>query len=91
VLNEELAKQYGWEDEYDEVKNLLVVTEVDPIGEAQAQGLRPGDLIISVQGKEVRSVAALKQALSEEILAEGARLRARTTAGYRTFFLQVEK
>ncbi|HPD31744.1 MAG TPA: Do family serine endopeptidase [Phycisphaerae bacterium] len=91
ALNEELAKQYGWDEEYDKVKNLLVITEVDPIGEAHAQGMRPGSLIISVQGKEVRTVAALKQALSQEALARGVRLRVRTIAGYRTFFLQVEK
>ena len=40
-LTEELAKQYGWEDEYEQVKDLLIVTEVDPIGEARAQGCGP--------------------------------------------------
>jgi serine protease Do len=90
-LTEELAKQYGWAEEYDQVKDLLIITEVDPIGEARAQGVRAGDLIVSVQGKAVKTVAALKEALGEEALAEGVRMRAKTGFGYRTFFLQVEK
>ncbi len=88
-MTEELAKRYGWDDEYEEVKDLLVVTEVDPIGEARAKGMRPGDLIISVQGKPVKTVAALKQVLSPEALDAGVRLRARTFAGSRNFFLRV--
>jgi len=88
-MSEELAKQYGWEDEYEEVKDLLIVTEVDPIGEARARGLRAGDLIISVQGKPVKTVAALKQAFSPEALAQGVRLRAKTPAGSHNFYLRV--
>ena len=53
--------------------------------------MRAGDLIISVQGKAVKTLAALKQAFTPEALAEGVRLRAKTTAGSRNFFFRVSK
>ena len=42
----------------------LVVTDVDPSGAAASAGIRPGDLIEKVDGHDVRSVGALRQALS---------------------------
>ena len=41
----------------------IAVMDVDPDGAAAAAGLRPGDVITRVNGKEVHSVAALKSAL----------------------------
>lgn len=42
----------------------LVVADVDPAGAGAAAGLRPGDLIEKVNGHEVTSVGALRQALA---------------------------
>jgi Do/DeqQ family serine protease len=41
----------------------IAVMEVDPDGAAAAAGLRPGDVITRVNGKDVHSVAALTSAL----------------------------
>lgn len=90
-MTEELAAQFGWDDEYDQVKDLLIITDVDPIGEARAQGIRAGDLIISIQGTQVKSIAALKQALNPDALAEGVRMRAKTSDGSRNFFLRASQ
>ena len=42
----------------------LVITDVDPSGAAASAGLRPGDLIKSVNGRAVDSVSSLKSALA---------------------------
>ncbi len=41
----------------------VTVTDVDPNGVAAAQGLRPGDVILEVGGKEVHAMGDLKDAL----------------------------
>lgn len=87
TVSPELAKKYNLD--YDEVKGQVIVTEVDPLGEAGALRISPGDSILSVQGTAVKSPAALKKALSPEALAQGVRLRVRTEAGTRTLLLQV--
>jgi len=71
----EVAKQYSWAEE-DLEGASLIVTEVEPLGEAAAGlGIREGDLILSVQGKAVRSGDDLREALSQSALSEGVRLR----------------
>ena len=84
-LTPELAKKHGWEDKED-AKDLLVITEVDPLGEAGSWGIRVGDLIESVQGKRITSARQLRDTLAD---AEetGARIRFKTKRGYRPFFL----
>ncbi|MDH4064556.1 MAG: PDZ domain-containing protein, partial [Acidobacteriota bacterium] len=42
----------------------LVVTDMDPDGLAASAGIRPGDVIQKVDGREVRSLGALRQALA---------------------------
>lgn len=83
-----LAKRFGWDDEK-EAQEMLVVTKVEPLGEAAALGISVGDLIVSVQGEEITSVKQLRGALSKEALAKGVRIKVRTRLGYRTFFLQM--
>ncbi len=93
-LTDETAKQFGWTDDAD-AKNKLVVTEVEPLGEAAAVHIGPGDLIDSVQGKPVNSVSALRDALGKEQLANGVRIKVRSPpkgsarTGYWTAFLQL--
>jgi serine protease Do len=88
-VTEELAGKFGWD--YEEVKGMLVVTEVKPLGEARALGIRPGNLIVSVQRERITSGAQLKKALSEEALADGVLIKVRTRAGYRTFYEELAR
>jgi S1-C subfamily serine protease len=44
----------------------VVVTDVDPDGVAASAGVRPGDLIKKVNGREVASVGSVKSALSAQ-------------------------
>ncbi len=83
----ELAKKYNWN--YDEVKGQLIVTQVEPLGEAGALRITAGDLVLSVQGEPMKTPAALKKALSAKLLADGVRLRVRSEYGYRSLLLQV--
>ncbi len=85
----ELAKKYNWD--YDEVKGQIIVTKVDPLGEAGSASLRlsAGDIIVSVQGEPVKSARGLAQALSRDALAKGVRLRVRSEYATRTLFLKV--
>ncbi len=73
-MSDELAKKFGWEDTED-VQEKLIVTEVKPLGEAAVRGIQIGDLIVSVQGEDVSSISKLKEALTEDALAAGVRVR----------------
>ncbi len=85
TLTPALAKQFGWDEEQDLEGASLIVTEVEPLGEAAAGlGIHRGDLIVSVQGRNVKSPDALVQALSDEALSEGVRLRIRDVESKRT-------
>ena len=42
----------------------VVVTDVDPSGVAAEAGFRPGDVVKKVNGREVKSVADLKEAVA---------------------------
>jgi serine protease Do len=83
----ELAKKLNLD--YDDVKGQILVTQVDSLGEAGALRISAGDVIVSVQGAPVKSVGALRKALSPEALQKGVRLRVRGEAGPRTLLLQV--
>jgi serine protease Do len=88
-LTEATARRYGWADEPDAI-GMLVVTQVEPLSDA-AQLMNVGDLIVSVQGDPIKSVAELRQALSKTALAKGVRIRVRSPRlGYRTLFLQLD-
>jgi serine protease Do len=85
-LTPELAKKFGLDEE---VRNQVVITEVEPLGEAAALGLSPGDIIVSVQDKTIKSTQALKEALSDEALDRGLRIQALTRSGPRILFLKI--
>ncbi len=87
-LTAESAKRYGWEGA-DGKEQRLVVTEVEPLGEARALGIQAGDKILSVQGEEIKTVQELRSALSKDALTGGVRLRIETRSGPRTIFLQI--
>ncbi len=85
----ELAKEHGWE--FEEVKGHLIVTDVEPIGEAWTIGARKGDLVLEVQRKPVKSVSDFRKALSKSALAEGVLIRMHSrVAGPTTRYLRVE-
>ena len=88
-LNDTTAKRYGWTDE-ENLSDLVVVTQVDPLAEGAALGISAGDLIVSIQGEPVKSTADVKKALTKEALAKGVRIRVRVPReGSRTLFLQL--
>jgi serine protease Do len=66
-LTPEVARQFGIE----EGKGVLI-TGIDPSGTAAAAGLRPGDLILEMNGREIAALkdyrAALAQVKSGQIL-----------------------
>jgi serine protease Do len=74
----ELAKSHGWENEKDLEGAHFIVTAVEPLGEAAANlGIHEGDLILTIQGRAIKSGNELREALSRSALAEGVRLRIR--------------
>ena len=84
---EPLAQSFGWDDPAD-YKDKLLVTEIDPLGEARARGIRAGNLILTVQGNRIQTLSALAEALSDEKLAKGLRIRiASSRLGERTLFI----
>jgi len=92
-LTHELAKQYGWKD-VDLSEAMLVVVRLDPLGEASAGlGIAVGDLILSVQSIPVKSSQALLEALNEDALAEGVRLRIQSvrTRESSTVYLEIDR
>lgn len=62
-LSPELAEQFS---HYNEKKGV-VITSVEPYSPAGAAGLRPGDLILAVDRKEVASVGDYYEAVKEAI------------------------
>jgi serine protease Do len=74
AMSDKLAKRFGWEQEED-LEGRLIVTDVEPLGEAAVRGIQPGDLIVSVQGEKISSVRKLEDALDDKALAGGVRVR----------------
>lgn len=66
----------------------VVVTRVDPNGLAYEAGIRPGDLILSVQGELVRSAADLQQELRKHDLKSGVRLSVQSGEARRFILLR---
>ena len=83
-MSPEIARQLG----VDLSQGGVVVTNVDPFGAADKAGLRPRDIIVSVQGKHVDSVDEFRAALRKADLKQGARLELLSGAGRRFAFLK---
>ncbi len=84
-LSPELAKKYG----LDEDAKGVVVTEVDPYGEAYSASIRVGDLIVAVQGEAVQTPREFEEAVSADALKEGVRIRIKDRQGSRTVFIKM--
>jgi serine protease Do len=66
----------------------VVVTQVAPDGLAYAAGIRPGNLVLDVQGTAVSSVSEFQHALRKHDLKAGVRLAVRSGDTQRFVFLQ---
>ena len=64
----------------------VVVTEVEPFGIAAKAGLRPGDVILSVQNTPVEKVSEFNQAIKKHDLKKGVRLTV-LTEGMKRFVI----
>jgi len=88
TMSAEMARQYGFTRP---VKGALI-TEVVPGSNADEQGLRPGMVITSVNGKAVASAEEFAEAASAKEASDGIRVRATDrSGGSRYFFLKPEK
>jgi serine protease Do len=69
----------------------VVVEALLPDGIGALAGLQPGDLILSVNGKRIDTVANLTEALSSDALAKGVRMIVETQGMERFVFLKSEE
>ncbi|HID22446.1 MAG TPA: PDZ domain-containing protein, partial [Planctomycetaceae bacterium] len=84
TLTPQLATQLG----YDENQEGVVVIEVDPSGLAAAAGLRPEDVIVSVNGQPVTDTRSFRDALAKANLRDGIRMQVKTQGFSRFVFLK---
>lgn len=87
TVTPEVAKRL----ELDRVERGVVVTEIAPGGVAADAGLRPNDVIVSVDNKNVEDAEDLRDALSEDALAKGVRLRVVTEGLTHYVFVKTDK
>jgi serine protease Do len=66
----------------------LIVTEVAPQGLAAKAEIRPGDIIVSVNGKEVTTISQFKDAIAKGDLGKGIRLVVESQGMERFAFLR---
>ncbi len=86
TLTPALAERFGVRD----VDEGVIVTAVDPNGPAAFAGLRPGDVILSVQGKTVASARELERELDRRDLEEGVRMTILSGGAKRFVFIQAK-
>jgi len=84
-LTPALAQERG----YEAGAKGAFVTEVEPMGAAAKAGIRPGDLIVEVQGEAVANARQLRKALGDHRDLEGVRLIVRSGELQRFAFLEL--
>lgn len=82
-LTPESAKRLGTKQTHG-----VIVTGLEPDGMAATAGIQPGDIILSVNGKKVSTVAELKAAVDKSTLANGTRMVVETQGMKRFVFLK---
>jgi len=65
-----------------------LVTEVEPLGQAAAVGIRVNDLIISVQDTKVKDVRQFWQEIRKQDIEKGIRLVVQTDSSRRFVFIR---
>lgn len=86
VLTPRLAREYGVDNA--DFDNGLVITNVASGSLGATAGLRPGQVVLSIDGKRTRTIADLSGLLSEEKLAAGVDVRLGSRDGIRTIKLR---
>jgi S1-C subfamily serine protease len=66
----------------------LVVTEVSPQGLAAKAEIRPGDIIVSINGKEITTIAEFKDSLAKGDIKKGIRVVVESQGMERFAFLR---
>ncbi len=84
TLTPQIAEQLG----YDADQKGVVVVEIDPTGLAAAAGLRPGDIIVSVNGQPVVDATSFRKALRQADLQKGIRMQVKSQGYSRFVFLK---
>lgn len=84
TLTPELANQMGYEEDL----RGVVITEVESGGLAQRAGLRPGDIIASINGEATSNAKAFQETLSKHDLKRGIRLQVVSEGVKRFLFLR---
>ncbi len=67
----------------------VAVTDVEPGSPAESAGLQPGDVIISVQGREIRSLRDFREAMRQADLRQGVRMIVESGGMRRFVFIRV--
>jgi serine protease Do len=87
TLTPDVARRAGFDDEFEGV----LVTGVEPLSPASRAGLRRGDVILAVQGKEVSSAEQFETVMKKADLEEGVRLHVRRGDGKLFFVVKAEE
>ncbi len=80
-ITESAAKDLG----YETVPEGVLITDVADRSDAQSQGLRPGMVILDVQGAKVTGVEEFDKAMASKDAAKGVRLRVLEPGGAKRF------
>ena len=66
----------------------MVVKAVQPSGLASQVGLQPGDVIVSINGKEIHTSDQFRAVMEKSNTTEGIRMRVKRDGGQRFVFLK---
>ncbi len=83
-ISDEIAQRFNLGDR----KTGAIITAVDPKSIAAKQGLRPGDVITKVEGKNVKNASEARDMLKDADLKKGVRLAVTTQQGSDFFVLK---
>ena len=86
TLTAQMAEQMGYSDG----QKGVVVTSVDPGSAAASAGIRPQDVIVSVNGDEVTDAASFRRLVKKHDASKGLRLQVRTDGFSRFVFLKTK-
>ncbi len=84
TLTPEIARELGYEGD----QRGVVITKVDPSGLAARVGIRPGDMVVSISGSPIQSLADFRQALQDHDVQAGIRMQVQRDGVRRFVFLK---
>jgi serine protease Do len=85
AMTKELAEKYG----HKEAAKGVIITEVKAGSDAAEQGIRPGMIVASVEGRDVTSPAEFRRAVESADARKGVRLLVKDRSGGQRFVLLV--